>query len=149
MKDSNGIDMETGMIVKISNAFHKNDNGLYYVDHSPGDPNWCGNDHSMKKICKNGKISKSRQICFWPITSFVNDRSVRARANDWNAKNAIIEVVNGITHEHIAAEFRAKAMGMDGLIEHDSWNFGTDSNVYAQDLEIKEFYQNVADRLSA
>ena len=36
MLDKNGIEMKTGMIVQISGAYFKNDNGTYYIDRSPG-----------------------------------------------------------------------------------------------------------------
>ena len=61
MKDKNGIEIKTGMIVKISGAYFKNDNGLYYVDNSPGDPSWSGRDYSLHKISKAGKISTAKR----------------------------------------------------------------------------------------
>ena len=40
MFDKNGHEIKTGDIVEITGAYFKNDNGLYFVDNSPGDPNW-------------------------------------------------------------------------------------------------------------
>lgn len=60
MLDKNGIEIKTGMIVEIAGAFFKNDNGLYFVQASPGDPSWCGSDHSLKRISKSGKISTAK-----------------------------------------------------------------------------------------
>ena len=60
MLDKNGVKMRTGDIVRITDAFFKNDNGLYFIENSPGDPNWCGRDHCLKKISKSGKISKAK-----------------------------------------------------------------------------------------
>ena len=57
MIDKNGIEIKTGMIVEITGAYFKNDNALYFVTNSPGDPSWCGSDHSLKRISKAGKIS--------------------------------------------------------------------------------------------
>lgn len=54
MFDKNGVEIRTGHIVKVTGAFFKNDNGLYYVEHSPGDPSWSGQDHCLKKVCKDG-----------------------------------------------------------------------------------------------
>ena len=55
MQDKNGIEIKTGDIVKISGAYFKNDNGLYFVTASPGDPSWCGSSHSLKRISKAGR----------------------------------------------------------------------------------------------
>lgn len=38
MLDKNGVEICTGQVVKVTGAFFKNDNGLYFVDNSPGDP---------------------------------------------------------------------------------------------------------------
>lgn len=68
MLDKNGMEIKTGMVVEIKDAFFKNDNGLYFVEHSAGDPDWCGSDHSLRKISKRGKISQAKHnLCFWPI----------------------------------------------------------------------------------
>ena len=60
MLDKNGVELRTGQIVKITGAYFKNDNGLYFVTHSPGDPGWCGSNYSLTKISKAGKISKAK-----------------------------------------------------------------------------------------
>ena len=62
MQDKNGIEMKTGDIVEITGAYFKNDNGLYFIDCSPGDPNWCGSDYSLKRISKSGKSVRQRKI---------------------------------------------------------------------------------------
>lgn len=68
MLDKNGMEIKTGMVVEIKDAFFKNDNGFYFVEHSAGDPDWCGSDHSLRKISKRGKISQAKHnLCFWPI----------------------------------------------------------------------------------
>ena len=93
MLDKNGVEIRTGCIVEITGAYFKNDNGLYFVQRSPGDPSWCGKDYSLKKISKAGKISKAKySLCFWPIAVFTNDRFKAAAANEWNAAHAEIEV---------------------------------------------------------
>ena len=74
MLDKNGMEIKTGMVVEIKDAFFKNDNGLYFVEHSAGDPDWCGSDHSLRKISKRGKISQAKHnLCFWPIGIFISD----------------------------------------------------------------------------
>ena len=75
MLDKNGMEIKTGMVVEIKDAFFKNDNGFYFVEHSAGDPDWCGSDHSLRKISKRGKISQAKHnLCFWPIGIFISDR---------------------------------------------------------------------------
>lgn len=74
MLDKNGMEIKTGMVVEIKDAFFKNDNGLYFVEHSAGDPDWCGSDHSLRKISKRGKISQAKHnLCFWPIGIFISE----------------------------------------------------------------------------
>ena len=74
MLDKNGMEIKTGMVVEIKDAFFKNDNGFYFVEHSAGDPDWCGSDHSLRKISKRGKISQAKHnLCFWPIGIFISD----------------------------------------------------------------------------
>mgnify|MGYP000164000057 CR=1 FL=1 len=69
------MEIKTGMVVEIKDAFFKNDNGFYFVEHSAGDPDWCGSDHSLRKISKRGKISQAKHnLCFWPIGIFISDR---------------------------------------------------------------------------
>ena len=38
MLDKNGIEIKTGDVVEITGAYFKNDNGLYFVERSAGDP---------------------------------------------------------------------------------------------------------------
>ena len=83
MLDKNGVEIRTGCIVEITGAYFKNDNGLWFVEHSPGDPSWCGSDYCLKKIGKTGKISKAKySTCFWPIMVFTTDRFKAAEAHE-------------------------------------------------------------------
>ena len=67
------IKLKAGDIVKIENAYFKNDNGLFFVTHCPEDAGWLGKDYSLTKICKNGRISKRKyNLSSWPLCSFVN-----------------------------------------------------------------------------
>ena len=111
MLDKNGIEMKTGDIVEIAGAFFKNDNGLYFVESSPGDPSWSGKDYCLKKISKTGKISTAKyNLCFWPIGVFVSDREKSAKANRWNKEHAAIEVKEPLKDMGaVAAFFQKKA----------------------------------------
>ena len=57
MVDKNGVEMKTGDVVLISGAFFKNDNGLWFIERSPGDPSWCGSSYSLTKLKRNGQPS--------------------------------------------------------------------------------------------
>lgn len=73
MLDKNGIEIKTGDVVRITGAYFKTDNALYFVEHSDGDPDWCGKDHCLLKIKRNGELSKAKNaVCFWPIMVTVN-----------------------------------------------------------------------------
>lgn len=145
MKDKNGIEIKTGMIVKISGAYFKNDNGLYYVDNSPGDPSWSGHDYSLHKISKTGKLSTAkRSICFWPISVFVNDPRKYAEAKEWNAKNAEIEVVQISNMCYVKNYFLEKAANLEKTIQRETWDWGEESKIVQMHKTLKAHYETVA-----
>lgn len=145
MKDKNGIEIRTGMIVKISGAYFKNDNGFYYVDNSPGDPSWCGSDYSLHKISKAGKISTAkRNICFWPISVFVSDPRKHAAAREWNAQHAEIEVIQIANMGEVKSYFREKAANLGKAIEREVWDWGENSKLVQQHRATKAHYEAVA-----
>ena len=148
MLDINGVEIKTGAIVEISGAFFKNDNGLYYVEHSPGDPSWCGKDHSLRKISKTGKISKAKyNICFWPIAVFASDRFKAMEARAWNAEHAEIRVTSIKNVSEVAAHFEAEAAGLEENIKWTRWNFGEDHPEVAQLKKLQAHYRAVAESL--
>jgi len=145
MLDKNGVEIKTGAIVRISGAYFKNDNGLYFVEHSPGDPSWCGSDHSLMKISKAGKISKAKyNLCFWPISVAVSDRWKAAEARTWNKEHAEIEVVTISNMAEVAAFFEAEAAGLADRIKWTRWNWGEDHPEVAKLQKIQAHYEAVA-----
>jgi len=150
MKDKNGIEIKSGMIVEISGAYFKNDNGLYYVEHSPGDPGWCGKDHCLKKISKAGKISQAKyNICFWPIMVTVNGPKYYD-AKRWNAENAQIEVKPALANmSEVAGYFREKASAMVDQIQRQAWSWGEDHPSVQRNREIMKHYEAVAMAIGA
>lgn len=148
MLDKNGVEIRTGGVVRISGAFFKNDNGLYYVENSPGDPSWCGSDHSLRKICRSGKLSTAKHnICFWPIAVFVSDRCKAAEASRWNKANAEIEVVRLPSTAEIVAHFLGEAQGLDRQIERRSWDWGEDHPEVERLRVLQAHYYAVAARV--
>lgn len=147
-----GAEFRTGDVVRISGAYFKNDNGLYFVSRSPGDPNYCGRDYTLRKIGKTGKISRARggNVGFWPVLCFVNDAWKKAVANDWNAENAKIERATVVKTDGIAGYFDSRAAEDDIMLDYFREN-GWDEN----DPDVKrvsasaEFYRAVAARVRA
>ena len=148
MLDKNGKEIRTGDVVRISGAYFKNDNGTYFVTSSPGDPTWCGRDHSMTKICRNGRISTAKyNICFWPIGAFVTDRAKRAAANVHNREHATIEVINTIDRTHVIEHFETEAKDLDRMAERQRWDYGENSEIYKKTCAQRDFYKAVVARI--
>ena len=94
MLDKNGIEIKKGDVVVIEGGYFKSDNGLYRVEHAPGDENWYGNDYSLRKLNKNGTDSKGKyNINFWPLFIAVNGYWKRLEAKAHNEHFATIEVI--------------------------------------------------------
>ena len=145
MKDKNGIEIKTGMIVEITGAYFKNDNGLYYVDNSPGDPSWSGRDYSLHKISKRGKISTAKhRVCFWPISVFVSDRAKAAEAKRWNAEHATIEVTSIENMAEVAAYFQEAAERIKKTAQRTAWDFGESSDIVKKYKAMQAHYEAVA-----
>lgn len=146
MLDKNGIEMKTGDIVEITGAFFKNDNGLYFVESSPGDPSWNSKDYCLKKISKAGKISTAKyNICFWPITAFVNNREKTAKAHQWNREHATIEVKEPLKDMGaVAAFFQSKADDLAEQINRDTRLWGETSSCIERMRVSKAHYEAVA-----
>ena len=145
MLDKNGVEIKTGAIVEITGAYFKNDNGLYFVERSPGDPSWCGRDHCLKKISRKGKISTAKyNLCFWPISVFVSDTAKRAAACRWNREHAEIEVKAVQDMGEVAAYFQAEADGLGEQLRRVVWNFGEDHPEAVQLRESIAHYEAVA-----
>ena len=145
MIDKNGIEIKTGSVVEITGAYFKNDNGLYFVTASPGDPSWCGSDYSLTKISKTGKISTAKyRIGFWPIMVCVSDRMKRAEANRWNAEHAAIEVKQIQNTGEISSYFQGKADAINKEVHQQAWRFGEDSPTVKTNRAIAAHYEAVA-----
>lgn len=119
MLDKNGVEICTGQVVKVTGAFFKNDNGLYFVDNSPGDPSWSGSDYSLKKVCKN------------------------AQANAWNREHSEIEVVALPDMSGVLGHFREKLEQITTTIQRHIWDFGEDAEVVQREKGIAAHYENV------
>ena len=142
------IKLKTGDIVRIENAYFKNDNGLYFVVHCPGDVNWLGNDYCLKKICKNGKLSKAKySTCFWPLCSYVNDRKKAAEADTWNKENATIAKIDNVNTEFIIEYFKGKAEEFKEKYNHNVMYYGEEYKHTIIAKNTLEHYQNIVKRM--
>ena len=150
MLDKNGVEIRTGDVVKISGAYFKNANGIYFVESSPGDPSWCGTDHALKKIGKNGKISTAKySLCFWPLLSFTNDRNKAAESRAWNADHAEIEHATVKSTDEIAGFFEDRAASDEYWLDKRKWDWGEDHPEIKRGREIVAFFRGVAARVRA
>lgn len=148
MTDKNGIEIITGMTVRIENAYCKSDNGLYFVHRSPGDPTWCGRDYSLTKICKNGKPSKSKyNIAFWPLTHYMSDRRKAAEAKAWDKENATIEVVNGIDMQYIIEALQEEHDTLAKQTERQAWDWGEENAHVQQSRKSVAWYEELIERI--
>lgn len=148
MTDKNNRPMKTGDVVEITGAYFKNDNGLYFVEHTPGDPNWSSRDYCLRRIKRNGELSTAKDnICFWPISVYVNSRDKRAAANQWNREHAEIEIKTFPHTEHIAAYFADEAGSLDATIKRYTWDFGEDCQTVKDTKETQAFYRSISDGL--
>ena len=92
--DKNGNSIKRGDTVQIEGGYFKADNGIWRVEHAPGDPGWLGKDWSLRKLNKDGSLSTCKyNICFWPLMVTVSSRDKRIAAKQHNAKCATIEVL--------------------------------------------------------
>ena len=104
--DKHHTEIQTGCVVRISNAFFKSDNGLWLVVNASGNPCWTGHDLCLYKLRRDGKLSQTKyRTNFWPLTSVVSDRAKTAAANAWNREHAEIEIVEPKTTEYIRQYF--------------------------------------------
>lgn len=148
MVDKNGIELKTGDVVVVSGAYFKNDNDTYYIAHGPGDPTWCGKDYSLRKVCKNGKLSKTHKIAFWPLGAFTNDRWKNAVARKHNTEHATIEVINDrVNRSEVATEFSRMSEESAEKARWYGMRFGEEHRDAQLNTLIAGFYAGVADRI--
>ena len=152
MVDKNGVEIRTGDVVRVSGAFFQSDNGTYYVEHSPGDPTWLGSDYSLRRICRNGRLSAGKgKIAFWPLGAFTNDRFKNAQARAWNAKNAEIEVIPFEKTDEIRKHFEEEAKKTGDAIRYyvDYCGWSEESDSIRRYKACKAHCEAVAARLAA
>lgn len=148
MLDKNNREIKTGDVVKVSGGYFKSDNGLYYVEHSPGDPSWCGSDYSLRRLNKNGALSTAKDnVRFWPIFTTTNSWEKRILAKEHNKQYAEIEIIDSFDKTEIIKHFEEEANKMEAERNRLLRIYGEDIECYKTTVRCKEFYLNVASRL--
>ena len=155
MTDKNGVEIKTGDIVRISDAYFESDNGIYFVANSPGDCNWSGDDYCLYKIGKRGKFNIGRcktglGLGFWPIYVSVKNHKMQIEADEWNKKYAKIEVIDGVPLQGVIGFFNHKILEAWENIEA-WWYTGFDinsSDVMKNYIDTIALYKTVMQRLS-
>ena len=150
MFDANGIEIKTGMVVEVTGAYFKKNNGLFFVTNSAGDPSWSGADHCLTKISKTGKISTAKyNLGFWPICSFVSDRVKAAEARRWDHEHARIEVKTLRNMSEVIEYFSNKEKEAKEGAERTAQNWGQDCETVKTYKRLEKHYQEVIHRIGA
>ncbi len=147
MMDKNGIEIKTGDIVRVTGAYFKQDNRVYYVDRSPGDASWCGTDYSLHALNSvTGELSQTKyKVAFWPLSSFVSDHLKNIEAQEWNKEHAQIEVIYTVNVHHVYDFFVHEAEEGEQSAERMRYRY-PDSEVERQ-IQIAAFNRSVAERI--
>ena len=150
MRDRNGREIETGMVVRIEGAYFTGDNGLYLCTHTVGDPGWIGKRASLHKIGKRGKLSTARGATnFWPLFMTVSGRWKKAEADLYNAEHATIEVVDGVPMDWAVEYFKERGDAILGQLIDANWNYGAESDRVRELRERWDFNKAVLKRIEA
>jgi len=118
--DKNGRLIQCGDIVKIENAFFKNDNGYWWVEQDGSNPAYSGTGLTLTKIGKRGKISTAKHnLAFWPLTAFCSDHMKNAMAHEHNRKHATIEITTEVDNSEVIAWIRETIKDSEETVERD------------------------------
>lgn len=150
MTDKNGTIIQTGDVVVVSGAYVQRHNGIYFVEHSPDDPDWSGDDHCLMRLRKDGRISHTKyKLCFWPILNFMSDKAECKEADEWNKAHAEIEVNNSLisNYNELSAFFREKEESMRGYLQRAIRDWGETSEEVTQCKKCVDFYIRVQERI--
>lgn len=88
MQDKNGKKIEAGMVVEISGAWAKADNGKFLVEHV-----YREGDFWMKKLGAKGQLLKTTGRS-WPLKCYSSNWDLRCKIDAHNEANATVEIVS-------------------------------------------------------
>lgn len=139
-KDSNGKEILTGMIIRISNAANKSDNGLFFVAESPCDLSWKNQTvHVLRKIDEYGV--ELNYVSFYPLISFDENGNEITLHSD-----AEIVEITDTGFSEISQYFINKKMQANIKWNHTLSCFETLENLKKRDEEIL-FYSEVIENI--
>lgn len=146
MNDINGVKLEAGQIVRISNAFHKSDNGLYLIVSDPESPTG-GEYYTLHRISARGKLSCARRtLNYWPLIACSANYLTRMDIKLYNEEHAQIEVTTVENLSDAIAYFRKEACFMEAVYEDLCERYGSEYEKQ-QARECSVFYAYVAEKL--
>ena len=149
MRDKNGREMKTGDVVRITGAYFKNSNGYYFIDRTPGDVSWCGRDYSLRRICKDGTISRARyNLEFWPLTSYCSNNAKNIAAREHNRDHAMIEIVDNIDKTEIIMHFETEAAREEEAASYYALHFCENSELTTEARDRAEHWHNIVKRMT-
>ena len=144
MQDKNGIEIKLGDVVKIEGAYFKKNNGYWFVEHSAEDTLWSGDDCSLRKMSKSGKLSVTEEICFWPLTYFCSSSQKNHDARRHDRNHATIEIVHNISTCYVSQHFAERADKMNEMGEfYQRKLMETESKKY---FDAAEIYKAVSEQ---
>lgn len=147
MKDKNGMEIKTGMVVRVTGGYYKCDNGLYLVEYSAGDAGWSGDCHSLSKVTKADKISTgARGTRSWPQSPSVINRAERHDINAYNAEHAEIEIASIADMTDIREHFRRRAEEQAEMADWYEKEGGTPEEV-EEYMVVSRFYGGIAEAI--
>lgn len=151
MIDKNGKLIKAGDIVRIAGAYFKNDNGLYYVEQDGTNPGYLMGDTqvTLKKICKNGKISTAKyNIAFFPLCSFCSDQRKNADAAEWNKEHATIEIIYDVDQSQVIKFFEDQAKDFRKQEEYYNMRGYEWEHWGKKSADAAAWYEGVVERMS-
>lgn len=118
MEDQNGRKILTGDVVRVTGAQPKADNGLFFVERSPRDPNWEPEMYCLMRLCENGRLSSAaRNIAYWPNPNGQADTAKIEVLPDFRALDGLIRHFKEeikLTNEQERREKASKRKNFDG-----------------------------------
>lgn len=120
MKDRNRKKIRTGDVVKVTGALPEEDNGLFFVERSPRDPNWASEIYCLMRLCEDGHPSTAeRNIAYWPNPNGQADTAKIEIVADFPALGGLVQYFEDQIKAAEEREESAKGKDFEG-----SWTEG-------------------------
>lgn len=137
LEDRNGQKILTGDVVKVTGALPESNNGLFFAERSPRDPNWESEMYCLMRLRENGQPSTD-YIAYWPNQNNQANTAEIEIVQNFPALAGLVQYFEdqiALTEER---ERRAKAA--DGKDFEGSWTEGYCS-------ALRKHYEAVIERI--